>query len=276
MAITSLKEANAKDKRMAAMKKRFAKTKPKPTYEEHSQKGKSSGWMEWLLPGTIKPKNTKKGVEGHVTSKNKGSKTTKKTGKVDIGLSEALRKQKKKDATTAKNKKTKKTTQKVITPTPKPKKGKVKATAANTKNYASTLSLQKRLIKMGAKIKADGIMGPNTRAAIKKYIKNPSTLKKKKDATKSKIDPFAIKGQKASKGVSSKMSKPEAKKFTSKPSSLKPFKGSYNKKTHKLVNIQGKTYVAPKSYTKPASKTNPSLKKFMNKFKKKPKVGANT
>tara|TARA_R100001594_G_scaffold99091_1_gene133617 strand:+ start:2111 stop:2926 length:816 start_codon:yes stop_codon:yes gene_type:complete len=271
MAITSLKEANAKDKRMAAMKRRFAKTKPKPTYEDHSQKGKSSGWMEWLLPGTKDPKNTKKGVEGHATPKNKGSKTTKKKRGMSPGALGGK-------ITTQPKVKTKKDS-KVITPTPRPKKEKVKATAANTKNYASTLSLQKRLIKMGAKIKADGIMGPKTRAAIKKYIKNPSTLKNKKDVkvvTKSKIDPFAIKGQKASKGVSSKMSKSEAKKFTSKPSSLKPFKGSYNQKTHKLVNIQGKTYVAPKSYTKPASKTNPSLKKFINKFKKKPKVGANT
>lgn len=49
------------------------------------------------------------------------------------------------------------------------KKGKVKATAANTKNYDSTLALQKELIARGAKIDADGIMGPQTRAAMKQF-----------------------------------------------------------------------------------------------------------
>ena len=47
---------------------------------------------------------------------------------------------------------------------------KVKATKANTKDYSKTLALQKRLINMGAKIKADGIMGAGTRAAMKKFM----------------------------------------------------------------------------------------------------------
>ena len=51
---------------------------------------------------------------------------------------------------------------------------KVKATAANTKDYNKTLNLQKKLIRMGAKIKADGIMGPRTRAAIQKFMKKKS------------------------------------------------------------------------------------------------------
>ena len=46
------------------------------------------------------------------------------------------------------------------------KRGKVKATAANTRDYDKTLALQKQLIKRGAKIKADGIMGPNTQRAL--------------------------------------------------------------------------------------------------------------
>ena len=53
-------------------------------------------------------------------------------------------------------------------------KAKVKATAANTKDYNKTLNLQKKLIRMGAKIKADGIMGPRTRAAIQKFMKKKS------------------------------------------------------------------------------------------------------
>ena len=53
-------------------------------------------------------------------------------------------------------------------------KTKVKATAANTKDYNKTLNLQKKLIRMGAKITADGIMGPRTRAAIQKFMKKKS------------------------------------------------------------------------------------------------------
>ena len=54
-------------------------------------------------------------------------------------------------------------------------KTKVKATAANTKDYNKTLALQKKLIAMGAKIKADGIMGSRTRAAIQKFMKKKKT-----------------------------------------------------------------------------------------------------
>ena len=51
---------------------------------------------------------------------------------------------------------------------PKPAaKAKVAATAANTRDYDKTMALQKKLIAQGANIKADGLMGPNTRAAMK-------------------------------------------------------------------------------------------------------------
>ena len=46
-------------------------------------------------------------------------------------------------------------------------KAPVKATAANTRDYDKTMALQKKLIAQGANIKADGLMGPNTRAAMK-------------------------------------------------------------------------------------------------------------
>ena len=49
------------------------------------------------------------------------------------------------------------------------KKGKVKATAANTRDYDRTLAIQNYLISKGAKIDADGIMGPQTRAAMKQF-----------------------------------------------------------------------------------------------------------
>jgi len=53
-------------------------------------------------------------------------------------------------------------------PTPAPtQRPKVAATAANTRDYDKTVALQKKLIAQGANIKADGLMGPNTRAAMK-------------------------------------------------------------------------------------------------------------
>tara|TARA_Y100001972_G_scaffold38380_1_gene47162 strand:- start:131 stop:1147 length:1017 start_codon:yes stop_codon:yes gene_type:complete len=54
---------------------------------------------------------------------------------------------------------------------------KVKATAANTKDFDKTLALQKSLIAKGAKIDADGIMGPKTRAAMKKFMTPPPVPK---------------------------------------------------------------------------------------------------
>lgn len=57
------------------------------------------------------------------------------------------------------------------------KKSKVRATAANTKDFDKTLALQKSLIAKGAKIDADGIMGPKTRAAMKKFMTPPPVPK---------------------------------------------------------------------------------------------------
>jgi len=55
-------------------------------------------------------------------------------------------------------------------------KPKVAATAANTKDYAKTMAMQKKLIAQGANIKADGLMGKNTRAAMKAFKNtNPAT-----------------------------------------------------------------------------------------------------
>ena len=57
----------------------------------------------------------------------------------------------------------------------KPVRSKVKATAANTRDYDKTLALQKKLIAQGAKIDADGLMGPKTRAAMKAAGMSTST-----------------------------------------------------------------------------------------------------
>ena len=66
---------------------------------------------------------------------------------------------------------------------------KVKATAANTKNYDSTLALQKELISRGAKIDADGIMGPKTRAAINRFMTSKDMPKPRPSKISTKIDP---------------------------------------------------------------------------------------
>ena len=69
----------------------------------------------------------------------------------------------------------------VAVPKPKPAapapRAKVKATAANTKDFDKTMALQKKLQAQGYDIKADGLMGPNTRAAMAKAAaaKKPAT-----------------------------------------------------------------------------------------------------
>lgn len=70
------------------------------------------------------------------------------------------------------------------------------------------------------------------------------------------------------KTFETKEAKPIEKKKDSAPTTpnLKPFQGSYNQDTQKLVNIEGKTFVAPKSYEKPKSKTNPSFKRLLDKL----------
>ena len=61
------------------------------------------------------------------------------------------------------------------TPAPAPRQ-KVAATAYNTRDYDKTLALQKKLIAQGAKIDADGLMGPKTMAAMKAFKNtNPAT-----------------------------------------------------------------------------------------------------
>ena len=189
-----IKKMSAKDKRMADMKRRFQRTSPSGRLQ--TMKGQTvSQRLRNLAFGKTKKMGPEDDVLGIATAtKPKKDKKTSKTlgkspqalggklptkGKVDVGLSQALKKQKKKNTTKTKTNQTK---------TNQTKTGKVKATAANTKNYASTLAMQKRLKKLGAKIDADGIMGPKTRAAIKKYIKNPSTLKKNKSKVKVMVD----------------------------------------------------------------------------------------
>jgi len=136
----------------------------------------------------------------------KNNSTSTKKGKVDVGLSEALKKQKNKKKPLGKspgalggkiknapksNSRTMGVTGKLkkndaLNPIARNTKTKVKATAGNTKNFASTMATQKKLIKMGAKIKADGIMGPKTRAAMAKFMK-PGALPKSRPTKNSGV-----------------------------------------------------------------------------------------
>ena len=215
---------SAKDKRMADMKRRFQRTSPSGRLQ--TMKGQTiSQRLRNLAFGKTKKMGAEDDVLGIATAtkpkKDKKTSTSTKMGKspqalggklptkgkVDVGLSQALKKQKKKNTTKTKTNQTK---------TNQTKTGKVKATAANTKNYASTLALQKRLIKKGAKINADGIMGPKTRAAMKKFMTSPNVPKKngkkvmvddfkkskvKKPASQTGIDGAATTKNKSSKTV---------------------------------------------------------------------------
>jgi hypothetical protein len=108
-------------------------------------------------------------------------------------------------------------------------KSKVKATASNTKNFASTMAMQKRLIKMGANIKADGLMGAKTRAAIKKFMSKPSVPAKKTTM----VDSFKKSNVSANKNKKAGIS--EARGDNKKP---KTFKSS-NSKLDSKGNYKG-------------------------------------
>jgi len=150
---------------------------------------KMRGSIEDDIIGISKQKKLKK-----PTSTNK--KTTTK-GKVDVGLQKALMNKKSKIAKDSDSKarislRARKEkfdidqAYKRNEAANKNKTGKVKATAGNTKNFASTMATQKKLIKMGAKIKADGIMGSKTRAAMAKFMK-PGALPKSRPTKNSGV-----------------------------------------------------------------------------------------
>lgn len=169
-------------------------------------------------------------------------------GKVDVGLSEALRKKNKKTtlgmspgamggrkmAVTGKLKKND-----ALNPIARNTKTKVKATAGNTKDFASTMALQKRLIAKGAKIKADGIMGAKTRAAMKKFMSKPSVPTKKTTMVDSfkKSNVSANKNKKA--GIdSAKGDNKKVKNFKKNTNPKLDSKGNYKGTNIKPTKLQ--------------------------------------
>ena len=181
-----------KDKRMAAMKRRFSKTQPsKNIGQSFMQRIKNDVF------GKSKSMGIDDDVKGIAIQKAKkkiaDSKNKKKTDNKDTRLSPGALGGKIKVATKTDKKITptvKKDNKKIVKAAPKTdSKSKVKATAGNTKNFASTMAMQKKLIsKYGAKIKADGIMGPKTRAAMAKFMKPMD--KPKSRPSKTMVDSF--------------------------------------------------------------------------------------
>ena len=153
---------------------------PASVFQDMKKKDiKKSTFFQDVLAGS-KTKNKKLGKVDVGLSEALRKKNIKK---VDVGLSEALRKSKKKSSV-----KTPSDVSQGSTTTKKKVKSKVKATTANTKDFASTMAMQKKLIAKGAKIKADGIMGPKTRAAMAKYMKPMD--KPKSRPSKTMVDSF--------------------------------------------------------------------------------------
>jgi len=162
----------AREKRMADMKRRFDKTSPSNrTGQSFMQRIKND------MFGKSKSMGIDDDVKGLQTQEAKSMlsklKNKKKTGNKDTRLSPGalggkIKPTVKKDKKVVVDKKPN-----VIKKVVADKKSKTAASASNTKNFASTMAMQKKLIAKGAKIKADGIMGPKTRAAMAKYMKAP-------------------------------------------------------------------------------------------------------
>jgi len=153
-----------KDKRMAAMKRKFDKTTPSNrTGQTIMQRikndifGNKKGTIDDDVAKTDKtiPKYRKNPPKAKTVKKDTRLSPGALGGKIKITIKNKIKPIVKKDNKTTKS------------------KSKVKATAGNTKGFASTMAMQKKLIKMGAKINADGIMGPKTRAAMAKFMKAP-------------------------------------------------------------------------------------------------------
>ena len=174
----------AREKRMADMKRRFDKTSP--------SNRTGQGFMQRMKNDLFGDKKGM-GVDDDATKTDKSIPKYRKNppkaniAKKDTRLSPGalggkIKPTVKKDKKVVVDKKPKKD-KKVVAD----KKSKTVASASNTKNFASTMDMQKKLKKMGADIEADGIMGPKTRAAMAKYMKAPVPKSKPKGTLTSKF-----------------------------------------------------------------------------------------
>ena len=202
----------AKDKRMAAMKRRFDKTQPS------NRTGQS--FMQRIKNDMFGDKKGM-GVDDDATKTDKSAgKYRKNPPKVGTVTKKVVADKKNKKITPT----VKKDNKKIVKVAPKTdSKSKVKATAGNTKNFASTMAMQKKLIAKGAKIKADGIMGPKTRAAMAKYMKAPVP---KSRPNKTMVDSFKKSNVSANKNK--KAGTDSAPQDNTKPKKLKSIDSKLN------------------------------------------------
>jgi len=160
----------AREKRMADMKRRFDKTSPSNrTGQSFMQRIKNDMFGDKKGMGVDDDATkTDKSIPKYRKNPPKANIAKKDTRLSPGALGGKIKPTVKKDKKVVADKKPN-----VIKKVVADKKSKTAASASNTKNFASTMAMQKKLIAKGAKIKADGIMGPKTRAAMAKYTKAP-------------------------------------------------------------------------------------------------------
>ena len=203
----------AREKRMADMKRRFDKTSPS------NRTGQS--FMQRMKNDLFGDKKGM-GVDDDATKTDKSAgKYRKNPPKVGTVTKKVVADKKNKKITPT----VKKDNKKIVKVAPKTdSKSKVSAIAGNTKNFASTMAMQKKLIsKYGAKIKADGIMGPKTRAAMAKYMKAPVP---KSRPNKTMVDSFKKSNVSANKNK--KAGTDSAPQDNTKPKKLKSIDSKLN------------------------------------------------
>ena len=160
----------AREKRMADMKRRFDKTSPSNrTGQSFMQRMKNDLFGDKKGMGVDDDATKIDKSAGKYRKNPPKANIAKKDTRLSPGaLGGKIKPTVKKDKKVVADKKPN-----VIKKVVADKKSKTAASASNTKNFASTMAMQKKLIAKGAKIKADGIMGPKTRAAMAKYMKAP-------------------------------------------------------------------------------------------------------
>ena len=160
----------AREKRMADMKRRFDKTPPSNrTGQSFMQRMKNDLFGDKKGMGVDDDATKTDKSAGKYRKNPPKANIAKKDTRLSPGaLGGKIKPTVKKDKKVVADKKPN-----VIKKVVADKKSKTAASASNTKNFASTMAMQKKLIAKGAKIKADGIMGPKTRAAMAKYMKAP-------------------------------------------------------------------------------------------------------
>ena len=228
------------------MKDRLKKSSPKISGRANLE---NMNQIKNLMFGKSKSMGIDDDVKGIATQKAKkkiaDSKTKKKTDNKDTRLSPGAFGGKIKTAPKV-DKKITPTVKidKKITPTVKTDnkttKSKVSAIAGNTKNFASTMAMQKKLIAKGAKIKADGIMGPKTRAAMAKFMKPMD--KPKSRPSKTMVDSFKKSNVSANKnkkaGIDGAMGDNKKPKTFKSSNSKLDSKGNYKGSNIKPTKLQ--------------------------------------